>query len=371
MTAVEFADRFPRTYEVVQQGIERGLHHGAQIYISLRGMVLADVGLGNATPEEAMTTETVNPWLSAGKPMTAVLIAQLREAGELDWNDRVIKFIPEFGTHGKESITVRHLLTHTAGLRHIEALWPEVDWPASIQQICEASLPPNWVVGESAAYDPGCGWFLLGEIIQRLTGKPFETILQEQLLGPLELRNTRSSISPENHNRLQTKLGWMWDRQQGNTTPLDWHQAARCVRSSPGSSLRGPIRELGRFYEMLLNQGAAAQGAIISADSVRELTSRQRIGKFDETFGHIMDIGYGFLIDSNQYGAAKVTYGYGRNCSPRTYGHGGSQSSQGYCDPEQGLVVAYLFNGRPGEPQHQRRVRTFQEALQQDLAESA
>ena len=97
------------------------------------------------------------------------------------------------------------------------------------------------------------------------------------------------------------------------------------------------------------------------------LTEPQRVGKFDQTLGHLVDFGLGFLLDSNQYGPDTVPYGYGRYCSPRTFGHGGSQCSQGYCDPEHGLVVAYIYNGRPGEGQHQRRVRALNDAIYRDL----
>jgi len=91
------------------------------------------------------------------------------------------------------------------------------------------------------------------------------------------------------------------------------------------------------------------------------------VGRFDQTFGHIVDFGLGFLLDSNRYGVETVPYGYGRDCSPQTFGHGGSQSSQGYCDPARELVVAYVFNGRPSEGQHQRRVRALHDAVSKDL----
>lgn len=97
------------------------------------------------------------------------------------------------------------------------------------------------------------------------------------------------------------------------------------------------------------------------------LTARHRVGEYDLTLGHAVDFGLGFIIDSNRYGAVTVPYGYGRFCSPRTFGHGGAQCSQGYCDPEAGLVVAHAFNGRPGEGQHQRRARALNEAIYQDL----
>ena len=64
-----------------------------------------------------------------------------------------------------------------------------------------------------------------------------------------------------------------------------------------------------------------------------------------------MDWGLGTIIDSNRYGVDTVPYGYGKHSSPTTFGHGGSQSSVGFADPERKLVVAVVFNGMPGEAQ--------------------
>ncbi|MFO0917106.1 MAG: serine hydrolase [Planctomycetaceae bacterium] len=160
----------------------------------------------------------------------------------------------------------------------------------------------------------------------------------------------------------------MWERKRGQMTPADWHLSNYCTRPSPGSSFRGPIRELGQFYEALLAVLDGRRDDLLSRNTLQIMTSRQREGLVDRTFLHTVDFGFGVIIDSNRYGAETVPYGYGRYCSPRTFGHGGSQSSQGYCDPECGLVVAYQFNGRPGEPQHQRRVKSLNEAIYQDLA---
>ena len=246
------------------------------------------------------------------------------------------------------------MLTHTAGLNRVDPGWPEVDWNESIRRICAAAADPRWTLGETAGYDPWCGWFLLGEIVRRVTETPFADVFEQRLLTPLNMNQTWAALTPAEWAQRRNQLGWMWERQRGTFVPLDWNDAVRCTRPSPGSSVRGPIRELGRFYEMLLADGVGTNGAVLSPETVAAMTSRQRIGKFDDTFGHVVDWGLGFIIDSNQYGANKITYGYGRFSSPRTFGHGGAQSSQGYCDSERELVVAYVFNGRPGEAQHQR-----------------
>ena len=80
-----------------------------------------------------------------------------------------------------------------------------------------------------------------------------------------------------------------------------------------------------------------------------------------------MDWGLGIIIDSNRYGDDTVPYGYGRSSSPRTFGHGGSQSSIAFADPDCRLVVAAVFNGMPGEAKHDARMRAVLAALYEDL----
>src|SRR5439155_17358774 len=97
----------PRTIAAIERGIAQGLHIGAQLYVSRRGQVVADVALGEARRGVPMRTDTLMLWLSAGKPVTAVAVAQQRERGRLDWDDHVARHIPEFAAGGKETITIR------------------------------------------------------------------------------------------------------------------------------------------------------------------------------------------------------------------------------------------------------------------------
>jgi CubicO group peptidase (beta-lactamase class C family) len=120
---------------------------------------------------------------------------------------------------------------------------------------------------------------------------------------------------------------------------------------------------------MFLRQGRLPDGTrLTSADTVSLMVSRHRTGQFDLTLQHIIDFGLGVIINSNQYGADTVPYGFGKYCSPNTFGHGGSQCSIGFCDPERELVVAWAANGFCGEGQHQRRNRAINEAIYRDLS---
>lgn len=366
-TAADFAQAFPRAFDVFEQGRKRGLHHGAQVYVAVDGDVRADVGLGESEPGVPLTSDHLTLWLSAGKPLAAAAFARLWERGRLQLDAPVAAYLPEFGQQGKEGVTLRHVLNHTAGLRTVETGWPEMEWDATIARICAAPLDPGAVPGRTAGYHTGSSWFILGEVLQRVAGRSYADLLQEEVCAPVGMTETRAAIPAAEHAQLADRLAPLWERDRASLNLLDWHAARRCAAPSPGSNHRGPIRDLGRFYEMLRREGAAAAGRVLTPQTVAALTARHRVGEFDQTLGHVVDFGLGFIIDSNRYGVDTVPYGYGRHCSPRTFGHGGAQSSQGYCDPERGLVVAYLFNGRAGEGQHFRRAKAFNEALYADL----
>ncbi|HYX24135.1 MAG TPA: serine hydrolase, partial [Thermoanaerobaculia bacterium] len=105
-----------------------------------------------------------------------------------------------------------------------------------------------------------------------------------------------------------------------------------------------------------------------SSQTVEALTARHRAGMVDATFKHVLDWGLGFIVNSVQYGAETVPYGYGRHASARTFGHSGYRSSTGFADPERGLAVALAFNGTPGNERHEMRVRSVLDAVYEDLA---
>jgi CubicO group peptidase (beta-lactamase class C family) len=362
-----FRATFPLASAVIDLGIERGLHTGCQIYISVNGRMLADAGLGMSRPDHPMTPETINLWLSSGKPLTAVAILQAWERADLRLDDLVTRFLPEFGNQGKEQITIRHLLTHTGGFRNVETGWPDVQWQETIERICVAPLEADWIVGRTAGYHTASSWFVLGEILQRIEGRPYADILQDRLLRPLQMNDTWAAIPIDRHREYGSRVGGLYTRDQSELRPLNWDAPARVATPSPGGNTWGPIRELGRFYEMLLNEGTWENATILSPQTVAAMTARHRVGEYDTTLGHVIDFGLGVIIDSNRYGASTVPYGYGQSCSPRTFGHGGAQCSQGWCDPESGLVVAYFFNGRAGEGQHNRRTRQLNDAIAADL----
>jgi CubicO group peptidase (beta-lactamase class C family) len=358
--SADLADRLPRTFQAMSAGLRR-LHPGMQIYVSQAGRVVVDAAVGVARADEPLTSDHCMPWLSAGKPLTALAVLQRVERGELLLDEKVRDRIPEFGVNGKDAITLRHLLTHTAGIQPVPTGWPQESWEAILERICRAKLRHGAEAGQVAAYDPARSWFVLGELLQRIEGRPFETILREDLFEPLGMEHAT----------------WTWPVET-NALMADLHAcdgvecrpqktSRRGAVASPGSSFCAPARDLGHFYEMLLNGGAVNGRRIVLPETIVEMTTRQREGAFDLTFQHVVDFGLGVLVDSNRYGAETVPYGFGRHCSPRTFGHGGSECAIAFADPEHGLVVTAAANGRPGEAAHQSRHRDICAAIYQDL----
>jgi len=355
------------TLELVHAGIAQGFHTGAQIYVSRHGQPAHDLALGEAAPGRAMTTDTLMLWMSSSKPVAAVAIAQLVERGLLGFDARVAEFIPEFAAAGKADITIKHILTHTAGFRWLDTGWPDAPWDDVITRICAMPLEPNWIPGLRAGYHIETSWFILGELIRRLDGRSYDRYVRDAIFGPLDMADSWVGMPIERYRAYNGRIGIMYNTAQGQCAPTGFDTEAACAACRPGGGGRGPIRELGHFYEMLLNGGSRGDIRILRPETVTLLTARHRVGMMDETFQHRMDWGLGFIPNSNQYGPQTVPYGYGLHASPMAFGHSGAQSSTGFADPAHGLVATVVFNGMPGEPKHNRRIRRLLTALYEDL----
>ncbi len=361
----------PRTLALLEQGRSSLLHPGAQLYVSRRGEVLANHALGEARPGVPMQQDSLTLWLSAGKPITAVAIAQLVERGLLAFDDPVGRHLPEFAQHGKQDITIRHLLTHTAGFRDADKLAENLRWDDMIARICATPLEAEWTPGMKAGYQTMSSWFILGELIRRLDGREAGRYIRDGIFEPLGMRDSWMGIPSEHIVTYGARIGLMYfsGRSECRIHPF-WNAAEDFAACRPGSGCRGPMRELGKFYEALLDVAcghSAPERTLVKPSTLRELTLRQREGMFDHTFQHTLELGLGFILNSNRHGAETVPYGYGRHASEATFGHSGSQSSCAFADPEQQLVVAWHCNGQPGEPRHQKRAREINSVIYEEL----
>ena len=365
-----------RTLSTIHDGISSRLHRGCQLYASIRGQPVADLALGEARPDEPLTRSHLMLWLSAGKPLAAVAIGQLWEQGKCDLDDPVANHIPEFAQRGKEAVTIRHLLTHTAGFRGAAASWSAGDWDQILHRIYNAPLEAGWVPGRKAGYHVASSWYVLGELVRRLSSEPYDHYLREYIFLPLAMSDCWMGIPPEVISTYATRIALIYNTQSGEFDDGYAGNAESSITTiRPGAGFRGPASQFARFYETLLNRAGIpapphpttpSPHHLLSRQTMEALTARHRVHMLDHTFGHEMDWCLGFL-PNNAAHAPTAPYGYGPHASARTFGHGGSQSSTAFADPHYGLAVALAFNGMPGEARHDQRLRAVLAALYEDL----
>ena len=364
---------FPRTLAALAAGSVQGLHTGVQLYISLGGEARFDGAIGEARPGAPLRPSDLMIWLSASKPVAAVAVGRLWERGELDLEDPVALHLPEFSANGKERITIRHLLTHTAGIRLLQTGWPEQPFEGIVAKICAMKPEPRWVPGQKAGYHHASSWFVLGALVERLSGKPFSRYVREEIFEPLGMSDSWIGMAPESYAAARDagRLAPTWNTDREGAPNHGFEEEEKVVACSPGGNGWGPARELGRFYEMLLGGGRRigdpSGNEILRPQTVSALTARHRVGMFDHTFQHEMDWGLGFILDGKRHGPETVPYGYGRLCSYRTFGHSGYRSATAFADPEHALAVVLIPNGTPSAAAHEARTRAVLDAVYEDL----
>ncbi len=361
----------PRTIEALESQIAAGDQLGAQVFVAQHGETVAELAVGEASPGVAMRSDHLLPWMSAGKPLAAIVIAQLIERNLIQLDDPIARFIPEFAAGGKQDITLRHVLTHTGGFRLVSNNWSSESTEQIIARICASRIEPGWVPGERAGYHVASGWFILGELVKRIDGRPFERVVREDLLEPIGAVDSWVGMPMEKfdaYGGFDGRIAASYSTEKPPPAAKGMvNTPAGCTECRPGANARGPIRELGRFYQMLLNGGEIDGRRVLSSDLVQQFTSRQRVGLMDQTFKAVIDWGFGFIINSRRYGNDNLPYGFGPYASDDTFGHGGNQSTCGMADPKHGLVIAWVCNGMPGEARHDARVRALNAAVYEDL----
>ena len=373
-------DLLPRAVAVINQGIEANLHIGAQLYVSVAGKTIANLAIGEARDGVPLRTDHLMLWMSSCKPITAIAIAKLWEKGKLGLDDRIAEHIPEFAAGGKERISIRHVLTHTGGFPAAALSWTADPWDAIIAQTCASPLESGWTPGVDSGYHVASGWYVLGEIVRRLDGRDYPQYVREEILEPLGMKDSWLGMQADRHRAYDDRIVPMHLGAIPNEKPQPfgsptvsrfpipaarfWSESAEaCGLCRPGGSARGPICELAKFYEAMLEGG----GAVISPQTIEALTTRHTINKLDRTFGYALDRGLGFVIDSKRHGRSAAWYG--TQCSERTFGHAGAWSSVAFADPEHKLVVALVHNGMtamaPAKNDH-RAIATL-DGLYEDL----
>lgn len=284
------------------------------------------------------------PWYSAGKPVTAVGVLRILEDAPALESKPMSTDLPELSGSYSGSLTLREILSHQTGLRIAESsVRGDV---AAVWEFFRSVSPADFKLSPGqASYDPAGGWWLLGQWIERQTGKPWPDFLENDVLRPAGISGLGFRV-PAIRIRERRAGKWMeGDPGEG-----------------PGGGLTGNTSALALFYEKL------AGGHLLKPATLEKMLRPAREGMMDATFGHTMDFGLGVILNRNRHGVPDVPYGFGTRAGDKSFGHGGARSSIAFADPAAGFTAAVFLNGRVPETEHQPRMRKVLDLLRSELA---
>lgn len=334
-------------------GVQAGRHPGGQVAVSRHGRPVVEYAAGEAAPGVPMTVDHVVPWFSASKPATVLAVALLYDRGTLELDDPVRRFLPEFGA-GKEACTLRHVLTHQGGFPGALDARNRLDWDEIIARI--SAHPAEYAPGSKAGYHSTTGWYVLGEVVRRIDGRPIDRFVAEEVFAPLGIAESRMGFSEPAQAALgermaQVGLGHTEREHLADEAFIaQWNTPAEAARVNPSGGIRGPARELARLYDLLLCQGRWEGREVLDRRTVALFTACHRWGLPDMgLMGAPLAWGLGFGLHGN----ADVHRDYSR----RVFNHSGMVSTVGLGDPVHGLGCAVLTTGLLDPMTNARRLR--------------
>lgn len=327
-----------------------GMSPGMALCLRRRGRVFLDRTLGYADPESGrlLTPDTPICLFSASKAVTAMLVHHLAENGRLRLDDPVVRFLPAYGRHGKHRTTVRHLLTHRAGIpRPDRPVAPEILYqPEEILRILCDARPSGF---NSQAYHAVTAGFVLGAVIETVTGEPLNDTLDRVIRQPMGMRYFRfGGVGPERARDVVTGIpmkavdlflnhavgGSLEDVVSVTNDPRFQDTVV------PAGNLYATAEEACRFFQMLLNGGEWEGRRLFKPETVaaaRRPASRRP--HLDRTLMVPLTFSPGFMLGNR----GLSLFGPGAR---RAFGHLGFISIYCWADPQRDLSGALLTTGK-------------------------
>lgn len=314
---------------VVEEGLRNHRMPGCVVLVGYRGCIpwLKCYGSRQVKPNVvSMTTETVFDLASLTKPIaTATSVMLLVEDGLLELDEPAARYIPEFGVNGKEKITVRQLLTHQSGLLPDNSIKDYSNGrDEAFRRIHELDLRAE--PGARFIYSD-VGFIVLGEIVERVSGRSLEVFSRERIFKPLGM--TKTGFNPGSELRKQAaptqERNGRWMRGEVHDP-----RAFRLGGVAGHAGLFSTAEDLARFAQMLLNEGVLGETRILKRETCRLMLSSQKVPGGVRTLGWDRQTGY----SSNR----------GDLFSPVAFGHGGFTGTAIWIDPEQQMFVIFLSN---------------------------
>ncbi len=344
---------------------QTGLHPAIALCVRRRGRVVLDRAIGHlrgnapgADAREAKTLvrhDALFNFFSASKAVTAMVMHLLDERSLLHLDDAVAEYFPEFAKHGKEGITIRHLLTHRAGIPSVPGAGIDLatisDRDRLLQILCEAK--PLSVPGRRLAYHAVTGGFVLGEVVRRVTGRDLRQVLRDEVLAPLGFRTFGYGVPVDRVEEVAQNAftglpalppqSWALERAIG----VGVREAAEMSNDPrfltavvPSGNVIGTAEEASRFFQVLLEGGALGGVRVFSERTVRRAVREQSYLEVDSFIGMPIRYAMGFMLGGEHFSP------YGPRTG-RAFGHIGFTNTIAWADPDRDLSVGLMTSGKP------------------------
>lgn len=323
------AGKLTQIDQVVAQGLDANQMPGCVVLVARQGQVafLKSYGYKRLQPDPLpMTTDTVFDMASITKPVaTATSIMILLDRGLIKLDDPVAKHVPEFGQHGKEKVTVFHLLTHQGGLIPDNALADYADGPDSAWEnimALELRKPP----GEKFIYSD-VGYIVLAEMVSRITGQSVHEFTRKNIFRPLGMNET-GYLPDETLRRRAAPT----ERRKGRWMQGEVHDPRAYALSGIAghAGLFSTAQDLAIYAQMMLNGGHYAGTRVLNPEIVAKMTTPLKVSSGLRGLGWDIQTGY----SSNR----------GEGFTLQAFGHGGFTGTTLWIDPGLDLIVIFLSN---------------------------
>lgn len=329
--------------------VDEGLLPACQWALAVDGEVVAGETLGEVPAGDASRFVV----FSCTKAVVAAAVWQLLGEGALQLDRRVADLIPEFGTNGKDAITVEQVLLHTSGFPRAP-MRLGIDRGARLATFERWRL--NWEPGTRFEYHPTSAHWVLAELIERIDGEDYRDAIRRRVLDPLGLTRLRLGVPPEEQGDVARPVN-----VGEPPTPEEWQEAlgipgydvgevtdeAMVVLGTevglatgvPGGGAVSDAADLARFYQALLHDPAGLWDPAVLADA----TGNVRNTFPDPQTGVPANRALSIVVAGDDGKAA--ARGMGHTVSPRAFGHNGAGGQISFADPETGISFVWLTNG--------------------------
>ncbi len=362
------AERLERIRPVLQGYVDKGNLPGFLTVVARRGKIVhfETIGMQDAENSKPIESDTIFRIYSMSKPITSVAVMMLYEDGHFQLGTPVSKFIPEFENmkvynadqteilDAKQKITIKHLLTHTAGFTY--------DWgnkPVNKRYREAKIFEPGTTLADMVkklgniplVHEPGQKWTygvsvdVLGYLVEVVSGTPFEEFLQTRIFGPLGMVDTTFSVPPEKTNRFAVLYRPNKENGLERIKNVRYTHDGFNFFPSGGGGLVSTAADYMRFSQMLLN-GGELDGVRILGKKTVEL---MRYPHHNDRFG----LGFAVVTDRQPPNILE---------SIGNFSWGGAAATTFWIDPQEeliGLLMTQLRNNRYPF-QQQFKVLTYQ-----------